>query len=171
MEEYRTVNDFEDYEVSNYGNVRKVSTGEELRQSVYKEYLRVYLFKNWGRYDMVQNTIDVHRLVALTFIPNPFNKRIVDHIDRDKRNNHIDNLRWATHSENGINRSAPKNNKSTKTGVSYNKKSKKWIAQIGLNGENKYLGRFDVFEDAVKARQEAEQKYFGEFQPNEKVSP
>ena len=45
QEEYKTDNDFEDYEVSNYGNVRKVSTGEELRQSVYKEYLRVDLFK------------------------------------------------------------------------------------------------------------------------------
>jgi len=98
QEEYKTVDNFEDYEVSNYGNVRKVSTGETLRQSIYKGYSRVDLFKNWDRYDFVQKTIDVHRLVALTFIPNPFNKRIVDHIDRDKLNNHIENLRWATHS-------------------------------------------------------------------------
>ena len=80
MEEYKKIIDFEDYEVSNYGNVRKVSTGEQLKQIIYKEYLRVDLFKNWDRYDFVQKTIDVHRLVALTFIPNPLNKRIVDHI-------------------------------------------------------------------------------------------
>lgn len=163
QEEYKKVDSFEDYEVSNYGNVRKVSTGESLRQSIYKGYSRVDLFKNWERYDMVQKTIDVHRLVALTFIPNPLNKRIVDHIDRDKLNNHIENLRWATHSQNGINRSAPKNNKSSQTGVHYDKSSKKWRAQIGLNGKNIRLGYFENFEDAVKARLVGEQKYFGEF--------
>lgn len=42
----------------------------------------------------------VHRLVAQKFIPNPENKPIVDHINSDKQNNHISNLRWATHSEN-----------------------------------------------------------------------
>ena len=165
QEEYKTVDDFEDYEVSNYGNVRKVSTGETLRQSIYKGYSRVDLFKNWERYDMVQKTIDVHRLVALTFIPNPLNKRIVDHIDRDKLNNHIDNLRWATHSQNGMNRSAPKSNKSSQTGVHYDKSNKKWTAQIGLNRKNIYLGRFENFEDAVKARLAGEQKYYEDFQP------
>ena len=167
QEEYKTVDDFEDYEVSNYGNVRKVSTGETLRQSIYKGYSRVDLFKNWDRYDFVQKTIDVHRLVALTFIPNPLNKRIVDHIDRDKLNNHIENLRWATHSQNGINRSAPKNNKSSQTGVYFKQHSEKWIAEITIGGKKKYLGSYAHFTDAVKARLEGEQKYFGDFQPTQ----
>ena len=170
QEEYKIVNDFEDYEVSNYGNVRKVSTGEELRQSVYKEYLRVDLFKNFGRYDMVQKTIDVHRLVALSFIPNPLNKRIVDHIDKDKLNNHIENLRWATHSENGMNRSAPKNNSSGQTGVYYNKTSKKWRAELKRNGKKISLGSYVKFEDAVRARLEGEQEYFGEFQSHQDIT-
>jgi hypothetical protein len=44
-----------------------------------------------------------HRLVALALIPNPEQKQMVDHIDRNKFNNHISNLRWATNSENQIN--------------------------------------------------------------------
>ena len=166
QEEYKIVNDFEEYEVSNYGNVRKVSTGEELRQSIYKEYLRVDLFKNWGRYDMVQKTIDVHRLVALSFIPNPLNKRIVDHIDKDKLNNHIENLRWASHSENGMNRSAPKNNPSGHSGVRYIQKSKKWEVCVSIDKKQTYIGRYSTFDEAVKVRKEQEVIHYKEFQSN-----
>lgn len=42
----------------------------------------------------------IHRLVALAFIPNPEHKRCVDHIDNDKSNNNVENLRWVTHKEN-----------------------------------------------------------------------
>ena len=164
QEEYKTVDDFEEYEISNFGNVRKVSTGEDIKQSIYKEYLRVDLFKNWGRYDMIQKTIDVHRLVALAFIPNSMNKRIVDHIDRDKLNNHIVNLRWATHSENGMNRSAPKNSTSGQTGVTFDKKSRKWRVKISIDGKEKHIGYYQTFDEAVIVRKEQEAIHYKEFQ-------
>ena len=47
-----------------------------------------------------RRTYSVHRLVAETFIPNLENKPVVDHIDKDRRNNRIDNLRWSTPKEN-----------------------------------------------------------------------
>ena len=75
------------YEVSNLGNIRNTKT-KRLRKLEMNEkgYLRVKLDKQYR----------VHRLVALAFIENPENKPEVDHIDGDKRNNKVDNLRWVT---------------------------------------------------------------------------
>lgn len=51
----------------------------------------------------IKYTIHVHRLVAETYIDNPRNKPCIDHIDGNPFNNHVDNLRWVTHSENNNN--------------------------------------------------------------------
>lgn len=50
----------------------------------------------------------IHRLVALAFLPNPNNFKFVDHIDRNPKNNNVENLRWCTHSTNMINRKSNK---------------------------------------------------------------
>lgn len=47
-----------------------------------------------------QKKISIHRLVAETFIPNPNNYKTVDHIDQNKYNNRVENLRWCTLKEN-----------------------------------------------------------------------
>lgn len=87
----------------------------------------------------------------------------VDHITHNTSDNRKCNLRIATQSQNNINRSIMKNNTSGVTGVYWHKKDKRWVARIKFNKKSIYLGSFVNFEDAVKVRKKAEEKYFGEY--------
>lgn len=92
-----TIADYPNYEVSNVGEVRNVITKKVLKGILNgRGYHQVMLWPG-------KKNMQVHRLVAIHFIENPENKPCVDHIDRDKTNNHVSNLRWATHSENSLN--------------------------------------------------------------------
>lgn len=90
------------YTVASDGVVHSNWTGEKVAfnsQPVGKgryKYKTVCLRRDDGK----QVTHYIHRLVAIAFIPNPENKYTVNHIDGDKLNNHVDNLEWATLSEN-----------------------------------------------------------------------
>jgi hypothetical protein len=83
----------------------------------------------------------------------------IDHIDGNRSNNAIANLREVTRSENCKNMKRSSRNKSGVTGVSFNKKLSKWRADICVNGKAIYLGAFEEFLKAKEARLQAEIKY------------
>ena len=91
---------------------------------------------------------------------------VVDHINRNKRDNRKNNLRLVNRSMNSFNIPKQTNNTSGKTGVSFNKKNNNYMAYIGYNNKQIYLGSFFKYEDAVRAREKAEIKYFGELSNN-----
>jgi hypothetical protein len=91
--------DFPNYNVSNFGNIKNVVTNKILKLSVKGGYYHVGLVSN-----KIKKTYKVHRLIALAFIENPENKSDVNHKDKNKLNNHIDNLEWMTRKENNIHR-------------------------------------------------------------------
>lgn len=105
-------------------------------------------------------------------IMNASNGLVVDHIHgKESRNDNCkSNLRIATISQNGMNKKIMSNNTSGTTGVVWVKNKNKWKAQIGIDNEMIYLGSFNNKEDAVKARKEAEEKYFGEWSYNNSIS-
>lgn len=88
----------------------------------------------------------------------------IDHIDGDRLNNRMSNLRSVSCLDNSRNMPRQKNNKTGVVGVSWNTLQKKWVAVIGMRGKQVHLGTFDDFNDAVLARKTAE-KQFG-FHPN-----
>ncbi|MDF7658333.1 HNH endonuclease [Erwiniaceae bacterium L1_54_6] len=91
---------------------------------------------------------------------------MVDHINRNPTDNRWCNLRLATRSQNGMNRTAPANNTSGRKGVCWCKRNEKWFAYIMLNQKQKSLGYYVNISGAISARERAEQESFESFNPN-----
>ena len=88
-------------------------------------------------------------------------KEFIDHIDGNRVNNNIENLRESTTQQNSFNTGPQKNNKLGIKGVK--KQRNKYIATIEINGKRKHLGLFNTIEEARLAREESEKKLFKEF--------
>jgi hypothetical protein len=157
QEEFRVIKGFENYFVSNLGNIKNNSTGRILKPGINKGYYQVHLSNNGE-----VKTKLVHRLVGEAF-PNPLNKKYIDHIDNNRLNNNINNLRWATPSENSFNQKLSSVNTSGNKGVSFHKRDKKWYAKIKINGKKIHLGNFDSKDEAIKARVNKAKELFGGF--------
>lgn len=95
-EKWKTIKDFENYQVSNKGNIRNVKTSRILTPIVSKqEYLKVNI-----RNKRYCRSVYIHRLVAIYFVKNEHGKAQVNHIDGNKTNNCCSNLEWVTIREN-----------------------------------------------------------------------
>ena len=95
----------------------------------------------------------IHRLVAIHYIPNPDNKRCVDHINRITTDNSIENLRWATDVENQQNTIVRKTNKLGVKNIMYNNSKNKYRYKKIINGV-KHEKDFKTLEDAIKYKKE-----------------
>ena len=119
-EEFKFVPGYINYSISNQGRVRNNCTGRFLKP-----------FSDGGGYYTVRLSKDgkaklhtLHRLIAILFVDNPENKMFVDHIDNNRRNNDVLNLRWVSRKENNQNKSMSRRNTSGIKGVSWNKLKK-----------------------------------------------
>lgn len=103
-----------------------------------------------------------HRLAWL-YVYGVFPSQNIDHIDRNKDNNSMANLRLATQAENALNSKNRSTNKSGYRGVSWCGRTSKWRATVTTNGKQKSLGRFKEMKEAVSAYNEFAKQHHGEF--------
>lgn len=141
METWKIIADCNKYLISNFGRVMNLRTKRILSpsQGIYKMVLLRY------------QSYYIHRLVAKAFIDNPENKPCVDHINGDKHNNHVENLRWSTYSENQANKKPSSNASSIYKGVSFHKPSGKWLVHVNLNKVCTHVGLYDDEKTAAQA--------------------
>jgi hypothetical protein len=144
MEEYRKLENCENYEISNAGNCRNIITGRILKNSIGSTgYYEICLY---GK------KIRIHQLVAKHWCDNPNNHIAVDHINRDKLNNNVYNLRFVSAKENAINKTKRINSKSKYKGVGYRNDKKTWRPCIYINGKNHFFGSYKTEDEAYNAR-------------------
>lgn len=153
MELWFDIDGFEGYQISTLGNVKsfKYNTQRIKKASVNKHGYKYVCLQSNGK----QYSRKIHSLMAMVFFDYKIDgcqKLVVDHIDNDKLNNDIRNLRVVTNRENLS--KGQKNKYSDKVGVSYNKRNKKYISQISYKGKLIYLGSFNNEIGASNAYQE-----------------
>lgn len=115
----------------------------------------------YSKIKLDQKTYKVHRLVFLFF--HGYLPVEVDHIDGNKDNNRIDNLRAATREQQGYNTKTPVTNKSGVKGVSWNASHNKWEARLKCNNKKLFLGYFKELDEAREVIRKARELYHGEF--------
>ena len=150
MEIWKKIKGFESYEVSNYGNVKSLKNKNEkiLKANMSANYLKVTLSEN-GKL----KNFRIHQLVAICFlnhIPNNL-KEVIDHKDSNNLNNHVDNLRIISHRQNMSKERTLKSG--LPVGVSYQKRHKKYYAQIKINNKSYHFGSYNTLEEASIAYQ------------------
>jgi len=144
------------YEVSNTGLIRRIGKTKLLKPGLLKStgyYMYPICYNDGTRKSQL-----LHRIIASSFIPNPDNLPQIDHINRIRTDNRIENLRWVSASKNQW-------NTMTKVGASGHRGIRKadndcWRAVINLKGRPIHLGIFKTLEEAVAARKEAETIYW-----------
>ena len=159
LEHWASIDGYLNYQVSWWGRVTNTKTGRILKPGTSTHGYRFVILSKNGK----QKLHYIHKLVAREWVPNPEGKRCVDHRDGDRTNNHFENLRCATHSENQWNKRRRKDGSSLYKGVSWDKRSGKWVVRIKTGGVNTNLGLFEDEREAAESYNIAAVKYFKKF--------
>ena len=149
MEKFRIVEGHSSYSVSNKGRVYSYKSDRFLKASLNSD--GYYQLRLDGK------AYKVHKLVAAAFLNHESSGQnrglVVDHIDGDKSNNNLENLREVSPRGNRVNYIKRVKSTSKYVGVCWDKSRNKWFASIKINGKQKNLGRFTEEYDAYLAYQ------------------
>lgn len=169
IEEWKIIQNYKNYSVSNFGNVKNNKTSKILKPNFNKQNYAYVWIKNDNN---IWKRVRIHRLVAQEFISNPNNKPCVNHLDYNPSNNRADNLEWCSYQENSdysiehlkartynYKHSQEKKHEISLKRTNFNnelghhiyKHRRKYIFKFMTNG-NKISKSFNSLEEAIKYR-------------------
>lgn len=144
MEEiWKKIESFENYEVSNIGNVRN-------KTKLMKGYCEPHGYISFKlRKESKYYKKYLHTLIANAFIPNIENKQFVDHINRDRKDNRLENLRWVSPTENNLNNLRRYNEL---YGIYWYEERQSYLVKLKVENRVRYLGWRKNIDDAKSLR-------------------
>ena len=136
------------YGITEDGKLFSTRNNKYLKPATDKYGYKYYVISINGK----KKTLKAHRIVAMAFIPNPQNKPTVDHINGDRQDNRVENLRWATHKEQQMNPTTIKKADEIHKRTDYRKMGEirnfgRRHTSVYKNGE--FLGSFQSLKDAA----------------------
>lgn len=163
-EQWKDIDGFPMYQVSNFGFIRNKKTGRILKTHMRGGGYATVSLMTREEGEATPCKLSVHRVVAKAFItnPDPHTKTWVNHKDFNRTNNRADNLEFVNPKENARYRSMMSNNTSGVTGVYLNKPTGKWMAYIRNEGKMSFLGLYTTKEEAEFVRLGAAAELFGD---------
>ena len=136
MDEFVDIEGFEGlYKINILGDVWSCRNNILLKPSLSRGYKGICLYKN-----KKQKYYRIHRLIMLHFVPNPDNLKCVDHINRNRQDNRIENLKWSSHQDNTINRESVEKRKGHIETKTYKCKdgtfTRTYVVRYNLSGQH-----------------------------------
>jgi hypothetical protein len=156
---YQEVSQVLEYNPSTGRFHRKINTSANGRVGLVKGYINNAGYRKTSVLDY--QYYDHHLAWLLHYKEWP--QKQIDHINNNKSDNRIKNLRLATVSQNAMNRSFQKNNISKEKCIHWKREKKKYLVRIGVNRKYLQFGYFKTIEEAIVARDRAIKKLHGEF--------
>ena len=153
-EHWKEFNEYSNYLISDLGNIKRKSREYKnkfihIKGPVNNTGYKYIQMLNGGKEH--RKNLLIHRLVAEAFIPNPCEFPCVDHIDNNRLNNNVSNLRWCSHADNCKN--LPQRVSGKKNGVSFDESKQRWTARAREHGKQKFLGYYLTYDEAKQARE------------------
>ena len=146
---------YEKYSINELGEVINNKKQKKLAVWINKHGYKYFTLRN-SKFNKKRN-IAQHRLLGKIFIDNPKNLPCIDHIDRNKKNNDLDNLRWVSYQMNSLNK---ENKNPLGRGITKSKSGKKYCVNLFRDGVKKWIGSYDTHAEAKQAYTKAVEDWY-----------
>jgi hypothetical protein len=147
LENFQDIIDFPNYKINENGDIYSKKRNRLMKKKIFNGYSRIGL-----RRDNKSYTKSIHRLLGIQYLPNPDNLPCIDHINRIRLDNNLNNLRWVSYSTNSKNKSSKKNSTSIYVGVRKTKNIKKpYRAETTYQHKKYSIGYYKTEEEAYEA--------------------